>query len=64
MEKNLIIDGNNLGPALGCRQNRKRKQWVFLMKAGYFISVDWSSISRFESSGNWEIQLFRDRGEN
>ena len=55
----LIIDGADKGEYIGYRQNRERRQWVFLMKDGYFISIDWASIKLFDSSsGNAVIILF------
>ena len=51
MNRELIVDGVNVGQAVGYRQNREREQWVFLMAAGYYISIDWSNIKRFESGG-------------
>lgn len=53
--KDLIIDGANLGPVTGYRQNRERSQWVFLMRGGYSVAVDFGKIKRFDSAENLEI---------
>lgn len=56
--KNLIIDGKDLGPCIGYRQNQERKTWSFLMDAGYYIAVEFGTIKQFTSAGNHEIILF------
>lgn len=59
MERRLFIDGKDLGPVIGYRQNRESEMWVFLMESGYYISVEWSGIKRFDSgSSNLEIDLY------
>lgn len=45
--QHLIIDGNDLGPVIGYRQNRELERWSFLMESGYYIGVDFSSIKLF-----------------
>ena len=59
MRKSLIIDGADVGKVIGYRQNREAKRWVFLMEAGYYISVDFMNIKRFDSCGALEIITFR-----
>jgi len=59
MHKNLIIDGADLGKVIGYRQNRELKRWVFLMEAGYYIGIDFSSIKLFTSSGDLEIVTYK-----
>lgn len=55
----LIIDGADKGEYIGYRKNAERTRWVFLMKDGYFISFDMSSIKFFDSgSGDVIIILF------
>ena len=56
--QNLIIDGKTLGAVIGYRQNRELKRWSFLMKAGYYIGVDFSSIKTFESGKHLVIELY------
>ena len=58
--EHLIINGADLGPVQGYRQNRELSRWSFLMTAGYYIGADFSSIKSFESSGNLEIITFRE----
>ena len=57
--QHLIINDADLGPVQEYRQNRELSLWSFLMNAGYYIGVDFSSIKRFTSSGNLEIITFR-----
>ena len=47
--QHLIINGADLGPVQGYRQNRELSRWSFLMTAGYYIGVDFSSIKSFKS---------------
>ena len=58
--QHLISNGEDLDPVQGYRQNRELSRWSFLMTAGYYIGVDFSSIKSFESSGNLEIITFRE----
>ena len=58
--QHLIINGADLGPVQGYRQNRELSRWSFLMTAGYYIGVDFASIKSFKSSGNLEIITFRE----
>lgn len=55
--QHLVIDGKDLGGVIGYRQNREMNRWVFLMEAGYYISVDWCSIHQFNSAADLEIFL-------
>ena len=57
MNRHLIIDGNDCGTVIGYRQNRERNQWVFLMEAGYYISIDFMNIKSFDS-GNAELIVY------
>lgn len=58
--RQLIIDGKPVGEVTGYRQNREIKRWVFLMRAGYYISIDWSNIKSFSSGGeNLEIITYQ-----
>ena len=58
--KNLIIDGKNLGEVIGYRQNREMQRWSFLMKAGYYISVDFANIRMFESGENCIVNTYQE----
>ncbi len=60
---NLIIDGKNLGPVKGYRQNRQLLRWVFLMEAGYYIGIDLSSVKSFTSCGELNITTFEEAKE-
>lgn len=54
----LFIDGANLGPVIGYRQNPERKAWFFLMAAGYYIVVEWITIKSFDSCGDLTLILY------
>ena len=58
--QNLIIDGKNLGEVIGYRQNREIQRWSFLMKAGYYISVDFANIRLFESGENCIVSTYQE----
>ena len=59
--QNLIIDGHNLGPVTGYRQNRELMRWSFLMVAGYYIGIDFSNIKTFESGESLVITTYEGR---
>lgn len=61
--KDLIIDGKNLGEVIGYRQNIEMQRWSFLMKAGYYISVDFSNIRMFESGENCILTTYQEVGK-
>ena len=58
MDQELFINSKPMGKVIGYRQNRELQRWVFLMKAGYYIGVDFSNIKHFTSSGNLEIVTY------
>lgn len=58
--QHLIIDGHDLGPVTGYRQNRDLMRWSFLMAAGYYVGIDFSNIRLFNSGGeHLKIITFR-----
>ena len=58
MDQELFINSKPMGKVIGYRQNRELQRWVFLMKAGYYIGVDFSNIKHFTSCGNLEIVTY------
>lgn len=58
---NLYIDGKDLGPVIGpCRKiGGERGELVFLMKAGYYITVETSGLKSFDNcTGDFQISLY------
>lgn len=46
--KNLIVNGKNLGPYLGSpRKSNSMDALVFLMEAGYYITIERFSMKSF-----------------
>lgn len=58
MNKELILNGKPMGKVIGYRQNRDLQRWDFLMEAGYYIGVDFSTIKSFTSCGDLEVIMY------
>ena len=53
----LIINNQLYGICESYHQDRSKKQWVFKMDWGIYISIDFDKIKCFNSSGKLDIIL-------